>query len=268
MHYHPLSFIDVGLAALFILVNLGLSFAFKLGLARNLLLASVRMVSQLLLVGYALQWIFSLNHPLPVLVMALMMTGVAGYTAVHNTPHRFAGIYWDSLVAVLSASFLITALTVLGILRLQPWFEAQYVIPLLGMVLGNCMNGVSLGLDRFVQGLKQRRILIETHLALGATRWEAALPEIREAIRIGMVPTLNSMLVTGIVSLPGMMTGQILAGASPLDAVRYQIVIVFMLAAATALGTLTILLLAFYRLFDPDHRLRLDRLQATQSRKK
>lgn len=261
MHYHALSFFDVALASLLMGVNLGLSFAFRLGLARSLLIASVRMASQLLLVGYALEWIFSLAHPLPVILMALMMAGVAGVTAVNQTSHRFPGIYWDSLVAVLGASFLITALAVLGILRLQPWFEAQYVIPLLGMVLGNAMNGVSLALDRYVQGLKQRRILIETHLALGATRWEAAHAEIREAVRIGMVPTINSMLVTGIVSLPGMMTGQILAGASPIDAVRYQILIVFMLAAATALAALSILLLAFYRLFDPRHRLRLDLLQ-------
>ena len=126
------------------------------------------------------------------------------------------------------------------------------------MVLGNAMNGITLALDRFLQGLRQGRGRIESHLALGASRWEAARPEIREAIRIGMIPTINSMLVTGIVSLPGMMTGQILAGASPIDAVRYQIMVVFMLAAATGLASLAILLLAFRTLFDIGHRLRLD----------
>lgn len=260
MKYHALSFLDVGLASLLILVNLGLSWAFRLGLARGLLVASLRMAAQLLLVGYALEWIFSLARPGPVLLMALGMAGVAGVTAVNHTPNRFPGVYWDSLVAVLGASFLVTAFALLGILRLAPWYQAQYVIPLLGMVLGNAMNGVSLALDRFLQGLKQRQGQIETRLALGATRWEAAQPEIREAVRIGMIPTINSMLVTGIVSLPGMMTGQILAGASPIDAVRYQIVIVFMLAAATGLATITLLMLAFRRLFDAQHRLRVDRI--------
>lgn len=262
MNYHALSFGDVGLAAGMMAVNIGLSVAFQLGLERSLLWASVRMTAQLLLVGYALEWIFSLQHPLPVLAMALLMAGIAGVTAVQHTSGRFPGVYWDALVAVLGVAFVVMGLVLLGILRISPWYQAQYVIPLLGMVLGNAMNGVTLALDRFLQGLRQGRGRIETYLALGATRWEAARPEIREAIRIGMIPTINSMLVTGIVSLPGMMTGQILAGASPIDAVRYQIMVVFMLAAATGLASLAILLLAFRRLFDARHRLRLDLIVA------
>jgi putative ABC transport system permease protein len=260
MNYHSLSYYDVAIASLLIVVNLALSLGFRLGLARSLMVASIRMVVQLLLVGYALEWIFSLEQPAPVLAMALLMATVAGVTAVQHTGYRFAGVYWDSLVAILSASFLVTGYSVVGVLRLTPWYEAQYVIPLFGMVLGNAMTGVSLALDRFLQGLKTHRSQIETLLALGATAGEAVHSEIKEALRIGMVPTINSMLVTGIVSLPGMMTGQVLAGASPVDAVRYQIVIIFMLAAATALAVFIVLLLAFRRLFDGQCRLRLDRV--------
>lgn len=117
------------------------------------------------------------------------------------------------------------------------------------MLLGNILNGISLAIDRFLQGLSEGRFRVEGALALGASAWEAAHPEIREALRVGMIPTINSMMVMGIVSLPGMMTGQILAGAEPQDAVLYQIAIMFMIAAATALGALIVVLLSFRVLF-------------------
>jgi putative ABC transport system permease protein len=129
------------------------------------------------------------------------------------------------------------------------------------MVLGNTLTGISLGLDRFMESLVNQRQKIETLLALGATRWEATHEEIKAAIRTGMIPMINSMMVMGIVSLPGMMTGQILAGANPLDAVRYQIIIIFAIASATALGTLGVVLLAWQSLLNSSHQLCLDRLK-------
>ena len=150
-------------------------------------------------------------------------------------------------------------------LQVQPWYSPQYLIPLLGMVLGNTLNGISLSLDRFMESLVNQRDQIETWLTLGATRWEAAHSQVREAIRVGMIPTINSMMVMGLVSLPGMMTGQILAGANPIDAVRYQIMIVFMIAAGAAIGIFSVVLLAFRTLFSPDHQLRLDRLTKAKS---
>jgi putative ABC transport system permease protein len=156
---------------------------------------------------------------------------------------------------------LITNLTTLGIIQVQPWYDPQYFIPLLGMVLGNTLTGISLGLDRFMESLVNQRQKIETLLALGATRWEATHEEIKAAIRTGMIPMINSMMVMGIVSLPGMMTGQILAGANPLDAVRYQIIIIFAIASATALGTLGVVLLAWQSLLNSSHQLCLDRLK-------
>jgi putative ABC transport system permease protein len=139
---------------------------------------------------------------------------------------------------------LVTGFAVAGIIRVQPWYDPQYLIPLLGMVLGNTLSGISLGLDRFMDSLATQRDQVETLLALGATRWEAAHSQVRDAIRVGMIPTVNSMMVMGLVSLPGMMTGQILAGANPIDAVRYQIVIIFMIAAGAALGIFGVVLLA------------------------
>jgi putative ABC transport system permease protein len=188
------------------------------------------------------------------------MATIAGVAAVNRTRRRFAGIYVDSLLSVLSSSALVTGLALTGIIRSDPWFAPQYLIPLLGMVLGNSLNGISLGLDRLMEGLEGRRQLVETSLALGASRWEACREVIRDAIRVAMIPTINSMMVMGLVSLPGMMTGQILAGAAPTAAVRYQIVIVFMIASGTALGVFGVVLLGWMRLTSRDHQLRLDRL--------
>ncbi|MGB5344162.1 MAG: ABC transporter permease, partial [Thermoanaerobaculia bacterium] len=129
------------------------------------------------------------------------------------------------------------------------------------MILGNTLTGISLGLDRFTGALTQGRDRVELLLSLGGTRWEAALPAIREAARTGMIPILNSMTVVGIVSLPGMMTGQLLAGVSPVQAVKYQIVIMFLIASATALGTVGAVLLSYLRLFSKQHQFRFDALR-------
>jgi putative ABC transport system permease protein len=257
---------QLALAAVLIVVNIGLAVALRLGLARSLLVASLRMTVQLLLIGLVLEWIFALQAPLPILGIALVMTTLASLAAVDRTRRRFAGVYWDSLVSILGASFVVTGFALLGIIRVEPWYDAQYLIPLLGMVLGNVLNGISLALDRFTDGVVNGRARVELLLALGATRWEAAHELIADALRVGMIPTINAMMVMGIVSLPGMMTGQILAGAAPVDAVRYQIVIMFMIASATALGAFGVVMLAFARLFDDRARLRVDLVRRADER--
>lgn len=253
-------------AAVLILVNVAISVWLRLGLAKTLLVASARMVVQLLLVGFILQSVFELETPLPVLGIGLVMSALAGIAAVHRTKRRFAGVYRDSVITVLGAAFVVTGAGVLGILDVSPWYAPQYTIPLLGMVLGNILSGISLALDRFMEGVAAGAGIIESDLALGATRWEAAHLLLNDALRTGMIPTINSMMVMGVVSLPGMMTGQLLAGAAPADAVRYQIVIMFMIAAATALGTLGVILLAYRRLFNAQHQLCAERLQLAQRR--
>ncbi|HET8942857.1 MAG TPA: iron export ABC transporter permease subunit FetB [Rudaea sp.] len=246
---------QLAMAAVLILVNVAISVWLRLGLAKSLLLASARMAVQLILVGFILQSVFALRTPLPVIGIGLVMATLAGIAAVRRTNRRFAGVYRDSVITILGAAFVVTGAGVLGIIDVSPWYAPQYTIPLLGMVLGNILSGVSLALDRFMEGVAREADIIDNDLALGATRWEAAHPLIRTSLRTGMIPTINSMMVMGVVSLPGMMTGQLLAGAAPADAVRYQIVIMFMIAAATALGTLGVIALAFRRLFNDQHQL-------------
>lgn len=254
MEYIKLSLWDVALAASLILGNALISLALKLGLERSLLFAAARAVVQLLAIGFVLGWVMRTDSASAVLGIMALMTLIAGFAAVRRTQRRFRGIWISSIVSVWASAWLVSGFALEAVIKVDPWYRAQYSIPLLGMVLGNTLSGISLGLERMMEELVIKRDQVETLLALGATRWEAARLPIREAIRTGMIPMMNMMTIVGLVSLPGMMTGQLLAGVDPLQAVRYQIVILFVIASATALGTVSIVLLTYRRVFNADHQ--------------
>ena len=260
MNYQSLSAVDIGIAACLILINGALSLALKLGLERQLIWASVRTVVQLLAVGYILGWVFEFAYWYVVLPLMCLMTLIAGFSAAGRGKRTYGGHRLDSIVSVWGSSWLVTAIGLLVVIRIEPWYEPQYAIPILGMILGNTLTGVSLGIERMMQELASGRSTVEMILALGGSRWEAAQMAARQAVRAGMTPTLNQMTVVGIVSLPGMMTGQVLAGQSPAEAVRYQIVIMFLIAAASALGTVCAVLLTYRRLFSAEHRFMMHKL--------
>lgn len=262
--YLSLTYGQVALAALLILLNGGISVALRLDLERRLLVAAARTVVQLLLVGLVLQWVFALSHWYLVLALALAMALIAGVAAVRRTERRFPGIWLDSLLAMWLSSWAVTGIALAAIVPVRPWYEPQVAIPLLGMILGNTLNGISLGLDRLGEELTGRRGEVESLLALGATRWEAARGPVAKAVRTGMVPIVNSMMVVGLVSLPGMMTGQLLAGVAPVEAVKYQVVIMFLIAAGTALGTVTVVMLGYRRLFNRRHQFLYGRLRRVE----
>jgi putative ABC transport system permease protein len=252
--YQNLSLFDIGIAVCLIVINGALSVALKLGLERKLAWAAVRTVVQLLAIGYVLGWVFQFGRWYVVLPVMTVMTVIAGLSASSRGRRSYSGQRVDSTVSVWVSSWLIAAVGLFVVIRVHPWYEAQYAIPILGMILGNTLTGVSLGMERMIHELTSNRGQVEMSLALGATRWEAAQSSAREAVRAGMIPTLNQMAVVGLVSLPGMMTGQVLAGQSPLQAVRYQIVIMFLIAAASGLGTVGAVLLTYRRLFSKEHR--------------
>jgi putative ABC transport system permease protein len=243
--YLALSWWQVAVAACLILINAGTSWWLHLGLGRRLFVAATRMTVQLWAIGLVLRSIFAIESLLAVLGMGLVMTLIAGISAAQRVEKPFAGMRWAAIVSVGFSSWIIAGLALTLVVEPTPWWRAQYAIPLLGMVLGNALTGIALGLDRFADQIERARGQIEAALALGATRWEAVGPVAAAAIRTGMIPILNTMAVAGIVSLPGMMTGQLLAGVAPVDAVRYQIVIMFMIAAAIALGTMSAVLLSY-----------------------
>jgi putative ABC transport system permease protein len=158
------------------------------------------------------------------------------------------------------SSFATAVFALLVVIGTEPWYTPQYAIPLLGMMLGNTMNGVALALDRLTSSAWQQSAIIETRLSLGQ-EWNEAIADItRDSVRTGMLPIINAMAAAGIVSLPGMMTGQILSGTPPLEAVKYQILIMFMIAAGTGFATMIATWLGARRLFDERQRLCLNRL--------
>jgi len=255
-----LSLGDIAIAALLVFVNGAVSVLLKLDLERKLAWAAVRTVVQLLAIGYVLGWVFSYDRWYVVLPLMALMTLIAGIAGSQRGERTYAGQRVDSIASIWVSAWLVAAVALFAVIRIRPWYQPQYAIPILGMILGNTLTGVSLGVERMMQELTARRDRVDSALALGATRWEAAQAPARDAVRAGMIPTLNQMAVVGVVSLPGMMTGQVLAGQSPLQAVRYQIVIMFLIAASSALGTVGAVLLAYRRVFSAEHRFLASRL--------
>ncbi|MEG3640824.1 ABC transporter permease [Magnetococcus sp. PR-3] len=254
--------LELGLAALLVLAMAGSSVALQLNIGRRIIIAAIRTAIQLTLLGLVLKTLFAQTHWGWVAVMGMVMLLAAGREATQRQSRRFSG-WWSfgiGLSAMFVSSFVITLLVLWTVVTPTPWYTPQYAIPLLGITLGNTLNGIALGLDRLTQGAWQNRLMIETRLASGEP-WPEALLEIkREAVRTGTIPMLNAMAAAGIVSLPGMMTGQILAGADPVQAVNYQILIMFMVSAGSGFGTMLAVHMGAKRLFDERHRLRLDRL--------
>ncbi|WP_166820488.1 ABC transporter permease [Thalassoroseus pseudoceratinae] len=253
--YVELSYSQVGLAALLIIVNGAISIGLRLRMEWSLILASLRTVVQLLLVGLVLEWVFRLDRWYVVLGIGCLMTLIAGITAASRNKRRYPGIWLNTIISVWASAWIVTSFALFAVLQgVDHWYQPQYAIPLLGMVLGNTLNGISLGLNSFTEALVARREQVESLLALGATRWEAARGIMQHGVRTGMIPIINSMMIVGLVSLPGMMTGQIIAGMPPIQAVKYQVVIMFLIASATAMGTVCVVMLSFFRLFNADHQ--------------
>ncbi len=267
MSYIALDGLDLALAALLVVLNGGLSLALQLGLTRQLTIATLRMIVQLLLVGLVLEVLFSLVSPLWTGLAALVMLLFAGREIMARQERRLTGFWAYGLgtSCMLVAATLVTLFALVVQVNPDPWYHPRYALPLLGMVLGNTMTGIALGLHTLTTGLTRDRAAVEARLALGATRYEAVLPVSRAAMRTALMPIINSMAATGLVALPGMMTGQILAGVDPVDAVKYQILVMFLIAGGTGLGATSAVMAGGHRLTDARHRLRRDRL--TPSRK-
>jgi len=263
MNFITLDYFDILLASLTIAVNAGLSIAMRLGLEQRLVIAAVRMVAQLTLVGLVLKALFSVASPVLTGITIVVMILFAGREAIARQEHRFEG-WWSyglGTGSMMMAGLLVLVFGLTTQISPDPWYDPRYAVPLMGMILGNTMNGVSIGLDRILSGARSGRAAIEARLCLGEPANEAFRPVVRDALRAAFIPTINGMSAAGIVSLPGMMTGQILAGADPVEAVKYQIMIIFLIGGGTGLGSFAAVFFARHRLTDARHRLRLDRLR-------
>ena len=252
---------DLAVAAGLLLCSAGLTLVLGLGQARSLVVAGVRAVVQLLLVGMMLKLVFALQSPWLVAAVALFMLGAAAREIFARQDRRLSGWWgWGMGAATSTLATVVVAGAGLALLAHHPWWSPQAVIPVVGIVLGTVMNGVSITLNAFTRGVERERPAIEARLALGATRRQALGDLQRAALRQGLIPVINQMSAAGIITLPGMMTGQILAGMAPLEAAKYQILLLMLLAVAATLGAVGVSFWALSRVSDARDRLRLDRL--------
>ncbi len=260
--------LDLAVAATLVLILAALTKSVGVGLSSSLLVAAGRTTVQLLLVGLVLKFVFDNVHVVWTVAIACLMLLIAGRETMARQGHRFVGWWGYGLgtVSMFLSSFLVTLLTLAVIIGPQPWYEPRYAIPLLGMILGNTMTGVALAIDNLTRLATQQRNQIEARLLLGHSSQLAMSHIRRQSTHSGLIPVINAMAAAGIVSLPGMMTGQILAGNPPMEAVKYQILIMFLIAAGTGFGVLAAVWLGARRLFDDRERLRLDRLHEEQVR--
>jgi putative ABC transport system permease protein len=257
-----LSPLDLALAASLVALDAGVSIALRLQLHRQLLWSAMRTVAQLTAVGFILRFIFSLNNPLATLAIVGVMGAIAAREMAARPARKLAGLAGLAISgATVALATLVTVLLALTTaIRPHPWYDPRYAISLTGIILGSVLNSGSVTLDGVVGGVWRERPAIEARLALGATFRVATRPLLREALRRGLLPIINQMSAAGLITLPGIMTGQIIAGMDPVEAVKYQILLMFLLAGASGVAALTVAELALRRLTDPRQRLRLDRL--------
>jgi putative ABC transport system permease protein len=246
----PVTLRDVALSVSLVALAAAISAWQRLGLESDMTVATVRSFLQLIAVGYVLNYIFGGHGWLTVLAVAVMI-GVAGLTS----RSRAKQVPWSGTIALAAiATATAATLGVLVMLRIVPT-SARAIIPLGSMIISGAMNTTSLVMGRLRDDLASNRREIEARLSLGQTSRQASLPWVRSALRSGMLPSVDSTKVVGLVALPGAMTGMILAGASPLTAVRVQLVVMYMLLGGTAFAALVAAHLTRRRLFTDSHQL-------------
>ncbi|MFT5699680.1 MAG: putative ABC transport system permease protein [Desulforhopalus sp.] len=261
-----LTSIDLLLASSLMVILSILSLLLQLGIEKKILIFSLRMAVQLLFIGVILRYLFASSSFILVFLLSMVMLFAAGREVWARQKRKIKGLtgYMISTGSMFISSFSVALIALRVIIDVEPWYTPQYAIPLLGMLLGNTMTGVALAVDQMTDQLYRRRGEVEQRLLLGQSWQEASIDIRRDCIRTGMMPIINSMAAAGLVSLPGMMTGQILGGTPPVEAVKYQILIMFLIAGGTGFGVISAIWASGKVLFDSRERLRLDHMSSTE----
>ena len=233
--------LDIALPRMALLYGLcllpwGLLWLLGLRLSRDIAVSILRMSIQLALVGIYLKMLFDLNHPWLNGLWILMMLVVADLSILKRAGLKARYFALATFMAIASSILFSTAYLVILVIQPTHYYDARYIVPLAGMILGNCLQGNVIALERFYSALRKNENEYATFLMLGASRWEAVLPYFRDAIKAAINPTIAGMATMGLVSLPGMMTGQILGGSEPWLAVKYQIAIMICIFTSTTLA--------------------------------
>ncbi|KAJ3196535.1 hypothetical protein HK101_008544 [Irineochytrium annulatum] len=245
---------NVAIGSSLILVNAAISIYFGLGLATSLAISTVRCIVQLTILGMILNTVFDHDTPGVVSLLALTMMTISAVEVYSRVKSRYLHMFPSVWLSMVLSTLLVSYIGNNFAIKAQPWYNARDYITIL-------VSGVAVGITSTITQLSDHKERIELYLAFGASRWEAARPVSVEAIRLALLPHINMMSVIGLISIPGMMTGQILGGASINDAVKYQMLIMFMVMASVGLATVSAVVVCLYICFDGESRLRLDRIQ-------
>ncbi|KZL91124.1 ABC transporter permease [Clostridium magnum] len=234
------------IASSLIFISVFFSYFQKLKLEKEILIGVVRAVIQLVIIGYILSYIFGLKNPIFTTLLLLFMI----YNASGNAAKRGKGIHKGLTISFIAIScgttITLAVLVISGAIKYQPY----EIIPVGGMIISNSMIAIGLCYKQLLSNFKNRRDEVQTKLALGADILPSSIEIVRDSIKTGMIPTIDSMRTLGTVSLPGMMTGLILAGTSPLQAIRFQIMVTFMLLSTTSIATFIACYLSYKYFFN------------------
>jgi len=237
MEIIDLSWWQLGIGFLILIIPAYILWKFKTGLNKKLWMATLRMTLQLLFVGYYLEYLFELDNPWVNMGWILVMVAVADFATIDRSELKrkkslVLPIFAATFLGIIVIDFFFLEL----VIQLPKLLAAQYTIPITGMVLGNCLRSNVIGINAFYYSIDEHKERYQFFLASGATRSEAVFPFFRDALKKSANPTLASMATIGLVSLPGMMTGQILSGSSPMIAIKYQIMIMLAIFSGTVLS--------------------------------
>jgi len=252
----PLPALSLFLSICCPLAVVALSKHLKLELETKLLIGTARCVVQLLFAGgVLLGWVFRIRHPILVLAYLCLMCAIASLEVTSRQVRTYNGHFRDSLCCIFLSGGLIGIFGSIVVFNPSPWWEPSVFVPTVGMMIGNSISGPALAVDRLLSEISEKRHEAETRLAFGATSFEAVLPTIRSALAAALMPLINTMSVVGLVSIPGMMTGQILGGSSPLAAATYQIAILLLIVGVSATSTYVATQLALNHAVFSNHRM-------------
>lgn len=246
-----LSIINLAIAYVFVLVLLVIFKARDIRREKMIIIATIRMTIQLTIMGYILMYIFKNPSWWLTLITLSVMIGFAIYNALKRVKSELSKELKQLMAASMIIGYLVTAsVFMLLVLQVRPWFNPQYFIPISGMIIGNAMTGIALGANRLCANMRDHREQIENSLMLGATPKMASHEDVNDAFDSAILPTMNNMMTMGIVSLPGMMTGQMLSGIFPLTAIKYQIGIMLAILGCTAITVVLFVSLGYRTFFN------------------
>ncbi|VGO12294.1 putative iron export permease protein FetB [Pontiella desulfatans] len=244
-----------------LLIPIGIFLYLRIGVVRETIVSAIRMAVQLVLVGLYLKYIFQLNNGWVNLAWVVLMMVAANMSILGKSGLKRRFFFWRTLTGVAASTLIVSGWFILVAIRPEPFYDARYMIPIIGMILGNCQRSNVLSLERFYSGIRKNEHEFMTYLMLGATLREATFPYLRTAIKGCVNPSISTMATMGIVSLPGMMTGQILGGAMPMAAIKYQIGIMICIFTAMVIAAMVNILLSLPVAFDDYQRLKTDIFQ-------